>query len=68
MFLYLIQHGIAKTEDEDPHRDLTDRGAEEVERMAAYLKERDPQIHVVWHSGKTRSKRTAEIFADALGG
>ena len=66
MLLYLIQHGAAKTEEEDPDRDLTDQGAAEVERMAAYLKGINAQIHVVWHSGKTRARHTAEIFADAL--
>jgi phosphohistidine phosphatase len=66
LLLYLIQHGIAKTEEEDPDRDLTDQGAAEVERIAAYLKAKDTQIHVVWHSGKTRARHTAEILADAL--
>lgn len=66
MLLYLIQHGTAKTEEEDPGRDLTDQGTAEVERMAEYLKTKDPQIHVIWHSGKTRARRTAEIFAHRL--
>jgi phosphohistidine phosphatase SixA len=30
MKLYLIQHGEAKTEKEDPERSLTERGEEEV--------------------------------------
>jgi phosphohistidine phosphatase len=34
MWLYLVQHGQAKTEEEDPERPLTDRGAADVGRVA----------------------------------
>ena len=32
MRLYLVQHGEAKPEEEDPERPLTDRGASDVRR------------------------------------
>ncbi len=38
MKLYLIQHGEAKTEKEDPERSLTERGEEEVKRVSEVAK------------------------------
>ena len=32
--LYLVRHGQAKGQDEDPQRPLTDRGADDVTRVA----------------------------------
>ena len=66
MKLYLIQHGEAKPETEDPERSLTARGEKEVlavSKMAAGLLIRPSTIY---HSGKLRAKQTAEIFASAL--
>ena len=37
MQLYLVQHGAAKSEAEDPQRRLTAEGTETVERMAEYM-------------------------------
>ena len=36
MKLYLVQHGEAKSKAEDPRRPLTERGKEEVARVAAF--------------------------------
>ena len=66
MRLYLIQHGEAKSEVEDPERSLTARGEEEVtsiSRLAAGLNIRPSKVY---HSGKMRAKQTAEIIASAL--
>ena len=66
MRLYLIQHGEAKPESEDPDRSLTARGEKEVlavSRKAGSLRIRPSKIY---HSGKLRAKQTAEIFASAL--
>jgi phosphohistidine phosphatase len=66
--LYLVQHGHAKTENEDPDRPLTDKGAEDVARVARWAVE---QLGVrtarVVHSGKTRARQTAEAWAGLLG-
>jgi phosphohistidine phosphatase SixA len=35
--LYLVQHGDAKSEAEDPERPLTERGRSDVARLAALL-------------------------------
>ena len=66
MKLYLIQHGEAKSEAEDPERSLTARGEKEIvaiSKMAGGLQIRPSKIY---HSGKLRAKQTAEIIASAL--
>jgi phosphohistidine phosphatase len=68
MRLYLVQHGAATTEEEDPRRPLTDRGADDVRRVAR-LAARAGTVDVaqIVHSGKTRARQTAEIWSEALG-
>lgn len=66
MKLYLIQHGEAKSEAEDPERPLTARGEKEimaVSKVAGSLQIRPLKIY---HSGKLRAKQTAEIIASGL--
>lgn len=67
MEVYLIQHGEAKGEAEDPARPLTDRGREEVRRVAAAAARARLSPAKIWHSGKLRAEQTALIFAEALG-
>jgi phosphohistidine phosphatase len=38
MLFYLVRHGEARSEEEDPERHLTDRGVEEVKKVGAFLK------------------------------
>jgi len=68
MRLHLVQHGEAKSEEEDPERPLTDRGASDVGRVARHVAATGAiavtQIH---HSGKTRARQTAEAWGEALG-
>jgi len=66
MKLYLIQHGEAKSEAEDPERSLTTNGKEEARRISAAAKNLTLRPSKVYHSGKLRAKQTAEIIADAL--
>ncbi len=66
MELYLVQHGQAKAEDEDPGRPLTDLGRKEVLRVADWSKRQGVRVSAIYHSGKLRARATAEIFADAL--
>jgi phosphohistidine phosphatase len=66
MKLYLIQHGEAKSEAEDPERSLTARGEKEVvavSKVAGGLQIRPSKIY---HSGKLRAKQTAKIIAGPL--
>lgn len=65
MKLYLVRHGEPKPESEDPERSLSDKGRQEIERLAAFIKDRF-HIQFIQHSGKLRAKQTAEILAQAL--
>ncbi len=66
MVLYLVQHGESKREEEDPARDLTEKGYREVQKVAEFLKKRGLAVTQVYHSGKTRAASTAGILAAAL--
>jgi phosphohistidine phosphatase len=66
MRLYLVQHGQAKSKDEDPDRHLTDTGTLEVEKMATFLKPLEIMVEALWHSGKARAAQTAEILATGV--
>ncbi|MFX1536133.1 MAG: phosphohistidine phosphatase SixA [Promethearchaeota archaeon] len=66
MKLYLAQHGEAKSKDQDPERPLTNRGIEDVRKVANFVAGSKPTIREIRHSGKLRAKQTAEIFADHL--
>ncbi len=66
MKLYLIQHGEAKPESEDPERSLTSRGEEEVKKVSEAARRLKIRPSKVFHSGKMRAKQTAEIVARSL--
>ena len=66
MELYLVQHGEAKSEAEDPERSLTDRGAETARRMAAWAARVGVQVDQIRHSGKRRAEQTAALLAEQL--
>jgi phosphohistidine phosphatase len=66
--LYLVQHGQAKSETEDPERPLTDQGTDEVARVAHQaVNVAGVRPARVVHSGKTRARQTAEVWAGLLG-
>ena len=64
--LYLVQHGEAAKETEDPARPLTERGRQEVTRVARTAARLGLEVAVIAHSGKLRAKQTAELLAAAL--
>lgn len=66
MELFLVQHGEAKTEAEDPDRPLTERGLATVRRMAAWAAQAGSRVAQIRHSGKRRAEQTAEILAEHL--
>ncbi len=66
MKLYLVQHGEACTKEVDPARPLTDRGEDDVDRLAAFLRQAGIQVGRVIHSGKLRAAQTAERLAKAI--
>ena len=66
MRLYLVQHGEARPETEDPERPLTSRGVDEVKKVAGILRKLQIKCPRIIHSGKVRAKQTAEIIARGL--
>ena len=71
MELFLVRHGEAKSEGEDPERPLSDQGERDVKRIAQWAKRKKIKIHEIRHSGKRRAEQTASIlggFLDPLNG
>ncbi len=66
MRVYLVQHAHALPEEVDPERPLSPEGREAASRVAAFLARVGLQPAQIHHSGKTRARQTAEIFAEAL--
>jgi phosphohistidine phosphatase len=66
MFLYVLRHGDAKPEREDPQRGLSARGRGEVEAVSRVFSRLNPQVGQIWHSGKPRAEQTAGILAAIL--
>ena len=67
MKLFLMQHGEAKSEAEDPERSLTARGEEETKKISDVAKRLGIRLSKIYHSGKKRAEQTAGIVASALG-
>jgi phosphohistidine phosphatase len=65
--IFLVQHGKAYTEAEDPERRLTPEGIAETEKVARHLAAVGVRPAEIIHSGKTRARQTAEILARHLG-
>ncbi len=66
MKLFLMQHGEAKTEAEDPERSLTERGSEAAKKVAAWAARAGIEVDQIQHSGKRRAQETASILAEYL--
>ncbi|MEW5925515.1 MAG: phosphohistidine phosphatase SixA [Candidatus Zixiibacteriota bacterium] len=67
MRLYLMQHGEAKTKEEDPSRPLTDAGINNVRRIALYAAGHlDVKPNQIIHSGATRAEQSAVILKEHL--
>jgi phosphohistidine phosphatase len=67
MDLYLMQHGQATTETEDPERPLTDAGRAAVQRVAKRARAADVRISGCLHSGKLRAEQTARLLVREVG-
>ncbi len=66
MRIYLVQHGLALDEQQDPERSLSGQGLEDITRTAGFLSLFEkPKPALVIHSGKKRARQTAEMFAEA---
>ena len=67
MIMYLVQHGEAKSEEEDQERRLTEKGIGEVQKVANFLRPLKLTVNAIWRSGKPRSQQTGELLAKAIG-
>ncbi len=67
MKLYLVQHAERRCKEEDPARSLSDRGWENIRKMARYATEHlHIEVEQIAHSGKLRAEQTAEVLAEHL--
>jgi len=66
MDLFLVRHGQAKSEAEDPARSLSPAGEEASERVAKWLRGLGVKVTEIRHSGKKRAEQTASVFARYL--
>jgi phosphohistidine phosphatase len=66
MYVYLVQHGKAKSADEDPNRGLSEEGRKEVAQVADFLSGLRITISLIHHSGKARAEETAHILAAGM--
>ncbi len=67
MKLYLLQHGEAKSETEDPSRPLSEKGAADVRKVASFVSAMGAiRLESIFHSGKLRAAQTAEIAGEYL--
>jgi phosphohistidine phosphatase len=66
MKLYLVQHGQAEPKEVNADRPLTQQGAADVGRLAAFIKPMGLPIGAVWHSDKPRAIQTAQLLQPSL--
>lgn len=66
MLLYLVQHAEAKSKEEDPKRGLTEKGLQDIKKVASYLARLNIRVDRIFHSGKKRALQTAEVLAEHL--
>jgi phosphohistidine phosphatase len=66
MFLYLVQHADARKEEEDPYRSLSEKGIQDITRIASYIWQLNLKVLRIFHSSKLRARQTAEILFEYL--
>jgi phosphohistidine phosphatase len=67
MEIYLMQHGEAYSEDQDPERSLTPEGEEQIRSSGRALKKLGVDVDLMVSSPKKRARQTAEVVAGELG-
>jgi phosphohistidine phosphatase len=67
MQLYLVQHGVALSEEQDRTRPLSEEGRAAARRSAEAASRLGVQVTEIRHSSKLRAAQTAEEFERALG-
>jgi len=67
MQLYLMQHGLSLSKDQDPEQGLSPQGVSQVMDSAEAVKRMGLTFDLVVASTKKRSQETARIVAEAVG-
>ena len=62
MRLYVVQHGESVPKEVDPERRLSQRGIDDVTRLARTLQRSGVSVARVLHSGKARASQTAMLL------
>jgi len=63
---YLVRHGEALAANLDPRRPLSERGRDDVAKLAQLAVTRNVRVAEICHSGILRARETAEILASSL--
>lgn len=66
MKLYVVQHGEARPEAEDPDRPLSVQGRMDILRLVPVLEIAEISVPRILHSGRTRARQTAELLEPVL--
>ena len=66
MKLYLIQHAKAASKEMDPERPLTSEGLGDIQKIATFIEPMNLSVDLLWHSGKTRARQSAEVVAEVV--
>lgn len=66
MKIYLVQHGMNQTKEDDPQKGLSEQGVRDVEKMGQFISKMNLQFEAVFHSDKKRGIQTANILGKHL--
>jgi len=67
MLIYLVRHGEALSEQENPERPLSTMGKRNIQRLAVHLAQNVKMLPgYIYHSPKARAVQTAGLLAQAL--
>lgn len=67
MLIYLVRHGEALSEQENPERPLSTMGKRNIQRLGAHLAEHIKMSPgYIYHSTKARAAQTATILSQSL--
>lgn len=66
MKLYLIQHGLALSEEKDSRKPLSSEGRDTTQKIGNFLKTKGVEVECIWHSEKLRAIQTAQIISESI--
>lgn len=67
MRLYLVRHGEAVREIENPERPLSEKGRSDLDKLAVFLARSGARIERILHSPKRRALETAALLGAVIG-